>query len=39
MKKFLILVATVIGAAALQKKLKQQQAEKELWAEATDTPK
>jgi hypothetical protein len=39
MKKFLILIATAIGAAALQKKLKQQQAEKDLWAEATDTPK
>jgi hypothetical protein len=38
-KKFLILIATAIGAAALQKKLKQQQAEKDLWAEATDTPK
>ncbi len=39
MKKFLILIATAIGAAALQKKLKAQQAEKDLWAEATDTPK
>jgi hypothetical protein len=38
-KKFLILIATAIGAAALQKKLKAQQAEKDLWAEATDTPK
>ncbi|WP_240978247.1 DLW-39 family protein [Knoellia koreensis] len=39
MKKILILIATAIGAAALQKKLKAQQAEKDLWAEATDTPK
>jgi len=39
MKKVLILIATAIGAAALQKKLKAQQAEKDLWAEATDTPR
>ncbi len=38
MKKILLLVATVIGAAALQKKLKDQQAEKDLWAQATDSP-
>jgi hypothetical protein len=38
-KKVLVLIATVIGAAAISKKLKDQQAEKDLWAEATDTPK
>ncbi|MGA8977541.1 MAG: DLW-39 family protein [Pedococcus sp.] len=38
MKKILLLIATVIGAAAVQKKLKDQQAEKDLWAEATDSP-
>ena len=39
MKKFLLLIATAIGAAAIQRKLKAQQAEKDLWSEATDTPK
>ena len=39
MKKFLILIAAAAGAAALQKKLKDQQAEKDLWSQATDTPK
>jgi hypothetical protein len=38
-KKVLLLIATAIGAVAIQRKLKAQQAEKELWAEATDTPK
>ena len=38
MKKLLLLVVTAIGAAAIQKKLKSQQAEKDLWAQATDTP-
>ena len=38
-KKLLLLVATAIGAAAIQKKLKDQQAEKDLWAEATDSPR
>ena len=38
MKKLLILIATAIGAAAIQKKLKAQQAEKDLWSQATDTP-
>ncbi len=37
MKKILLLIATAIGAAAVQKKLKDQQAEKDLWAEATDS--
>ena len=38
MKKLLILIATAVGAAAIQKKLKDQQAEKDLWAQATDSP-
>jgi hypothetical protein len=38
MKKVLLLIVTAIGAAALQKKFKAQQAEKDLWSEATDTP-
>ena len=38
MKKILLLIVTAIGAAAIQKKLKDQQAEKDLWAEATDPP-
>ncbi|WP_230208962.1 DLW-39 family protein [Nostocoides sp. HKS02] len=38
MKKILILIATVIGAAAIQKKLKAQQAERDLWSQATDSP-
>ena len=38
MKKFLLLLVTAIGAAAIQKKLKAQQAEKDLWSQATDTP-
>ena len=36
MKKFLLLVATAIGVLAIQKKLKDQQTEQDLWAEATD---
>jgi len=36
MKKFLLLVATAIGVLTIQKKLKDQQAEQDLWAEATD---
>ena len=36
MKKFLLLVATAAGALAIQKKLKDQRAEQDLWAEATD---
>ena len=38
MKKLLILIATAVGAAAIQKKLKAQQAEKDLWSQATDNP-
>jgi hypothetical protein len=37
-KKLLLLLATAIGIAALQKKLKDQQAERDLWHEATDRP-
>ena len=37
MKKLLILIATAIGAVAIQKKLKAQQAERDLWSEATDS--
>ncbi|HEX5525249.1 MAG TPA: DLW-39 family protein [Pedococcus sp.] len=37
-KKLLMLIVTAIGAAALQKKLKDQQAERNLWHEATDQP-
>jgi hypothetical protein len=36
MKKILLLIATVVGFLAIQKKLKDQQAEQDLWAEATD---
>ncbi len=39
MKKLLLLVATAVGALAIQKQLKAKQAENKLWAEATDTPK
>jgi hypothetical protein len=38
MKKILILIATAIGAAAIQRKLKAQQAERDLWSQATDSP-
>ncbi|HEY5248026.1 MAG TPA: DLW-39 family protein [Dermatophilaceae bacterium] len=36
MKKILLLVAAVAGVLAIQKKFKAQQAEQDLWAEATD---
>ena len=36
MKKFLLLIATAVGVLTVQKKLKDQQAEQDLWAEATD---
>ena len=39
MKKLLVLVATAVGAMAIQKQWKAKQAENKLWAEATDTPK
>ncbi len=37
MKKLLILIATAVGAAAIQKKLKEQKAENDLWQQATST--
>ena len=36
MKKILMVIATVAGALAIHKKLKDQQSEQDLWAEATD---
>ena len=39
MKKLLALVLTATGAVFIQKKLKAQQSESRLWAEATDTSK
>jgi hypothetical protein len=36
MKKILLLIAAVAGVLAIQKKFKDQQAEQDLWAEATD---
>lgn len=36
MKKILLLIVTAAGVLAVQKKLKDQQAEQDLWAEATD---
>ena len=35
-KKLLLLLVTAAGAALVQKKLRDQQAEQDLWAEATD---
>lgn len=37
MKKLLLLIAGAVGATLLKKKLDGQQAERDLWAEATDT--
>ena len=37
MKKLLLIVATALGATLVKKKLDEQQAERDLWAEATDT--
>jgi hypothetical protein len=36
MKKFLLVIVTAVGAMAIRKKLKDQQSEQDLWAEATD---
>ena len=36
MKKILLLLATAAGVLAIQKKFRDQQAEQDLWAEATD---
>ena len=38
MKKLLLLVATAAGAVFVQRKIKEQQAEQNLWHEATATP-
>ena len=35
-KKLLVLTAAVAGGLAIQKKVRDQRAEQELWAEATD---
>ncbi len=37
MKKLVALILTATGAVLIQKKLKSQQAESRLWAEATDS--
>lgn len=37
MKKLLVLIAGAIGATLLKKKLDEQQAERALWSEATDS--
>jgi hypothetical protein len=37
MFKLLLVVAAAAGALAVQRKIKAQQAEQDLWAEATDT--
>ncbi|WP_377639309.1 DLW-39 family protein [Oryzobacter terrae] len=39
MKKLLLVLATAVGALAVQKKISSKQAENRLWAEATDSPK
>ena len=36
MKKVLVLVLVAAGAVVVRNKLKEQRAEQELWAEATD---
>ncbi|MDO5501860.1 MAG: DLW-39 family protein [Actinomycetia bacterium] len=40
MKRLLLLVAAALGATFVKRKLDEQQAERDLWAEATnsDTP-
>lgn len=37
MKKLLLLALTAAGAVVFKKKLDEQQAERDLWAEATDS--
>jgi hypothetical protein len=37
MKKLLLVILTVATAGYIQKKIKEQQAEKDLWSEATDS--
>ena len=36
LKRMLIVLATAVGAVAIQKKLRAQRAEQDLWSEATD---
>jgi hypothetical protein len=36
MKKILLLIVAVVSIFAIQKKFRDQQAEQDLWAEATD---
>ena len=36
LKRVLIVLATAAGAVAIQKKLRDQRAEQDLWSEATD---
>ncbi|MGB7450245.1 MAG: DLW-39 family protein [Ornithinimicrobium sp.] len=36
MKRILVMVAAAVGGLAVLKKSRDQQAERELWAEATD---
>ncbi|GAA1881626.1 DLW-39 family protein [Lapillicoccus jejuensis] len=36
LKRLVLLAATAAGALAVQKKLRDQKAEQDLWAEATD---
>jgi hypothetical protein len=37
MKKLILLIATAVGATIVKKKLDEQQAERDLWSEATDS--
>ncbi len=39
MKKILLLVATAVGALAVNRQIQAKKAESRLWAEATDSPK
>ncbi len=36
LRKLLVIAATAAGAVAIQKKLRGQRAEQDLWSEATD---
>ncbi len=38
MKKVLLLLATAVGAVAIQRQIQAKKAENRLWAQATDTP-
>jgi hypothetical protein len=37
-RKILMLIVTALGAAVVQRRLRAQQAERDLWASATDQP-